>query len=151
MPSDPVSSVTVIGVDCATDPRRVGLARGAVSGGRVAVTATQMGTREAPPADVVARWAEEAGGPVLLALDAPLGWPAPLSDRLAAHRAGGALDASAHALFRRETDRDVKARLGKQSLDVGADRIARTAHAALGLLAALRERLGVPLPLVWGP
>ena len=88
---------------------------------------------------------------MLLALDAPLGWPAPLGDALAGHRAGDPLDASAHALFRRATDRDVRARLGKQPLDVGADRIARTARAALGLLGALREQLDLPIPLVWYP
>lgn len=54
-------------------------------------------------------------------------------------------------LFRRETDRDVKRRLGKQSLDVGADRIARTAVSALRLLSRVRERLGAPIPLAWSP
>jgi hypothetical protein len=34
---------------------------------------------------------------------------------------------------------------------VGADRIARTAHAALRLLAAIRERTGYPIPLAWIP
>ena len=41
----------------------------------------------------------------------------------------------------------VRDRIGKQSLDVGADRIARTAHAALQLLHELRGRLGKPIPL----
>jgi hypothetical protein len=52
-------------------------------------------------------------------------------------------------LFRRETDRDVKRRINKQSLDVGADRIARTAHASLAFLEALRKATGAPLPLAW--
>lgn len=144
-------STTVIGVDCATNPARVGLALGVVEGDCVAIEAVRIGTRAAPPVDVVAEWVTRARGSVLLALDAPLGWPAPLGDALADHRAGDALDASAHALFRRATDRDVKARLGKQPLDVGADRIARTARAALGLLEGLRQRLDLPIPLVWGP
>ena len=141
--------VLVIGVDCATNPARVGLARGTVAGVRVEIEDVRLGTRATPPLDVVAEWVGQASGPVLLALDAPLGWPAPLGEALAGHRAGDAIDASAHALFRRATDRDVKARLGKQPLDVGADRIARTARAALGLLGELRERLGLPIPLVW--
>ncbi len=141
--------VTLIGVDCATDPARVGLARGTYAAGRAVVTEVRMGTAAVPPADVVAGWAAEANGPVLLALDAPLGWPAPLGDTLAAHRAGAPVAAEAHALFRRATDLEVKARLGKQPLDVGADRIARTAHAALRLLADLRRRLGAEIPLVW--
>jgi hypothetical protein len=89
---------------------------------------------------------------VLVAIDAPLGWPAPLGDELADHRAGGRLRASADELFRRHTDREVAARLGKTPLDVGADRIARTAHAALSILeviatAARRSEV----PLLWTP
>jgi hypothetical protein len=61
------------------------------------------------------------------------------------------LTVSANDLFRRATDRFVKARLGKQSLDVGADRIARTAHAALKLLADVRQRAGLPIPMAWSP
>ena len=41
--------------------------------------------------------------------------------------------------------------MGKTPLDVGADRIARTAHAALGLLAKLRSRLDLEIPLAWSP
>ena len=144
-------AVTVVGVDCATDPRRVGLALGTFDRGRVEVGEVRVGTRTAPPGEVVAGWVHSARDPVLLALDAPLGWPAPLGDALGAHRAGEALRVGAHALFRRSTDRFVRERIGKQSLDVGADRIARTAHAALALLGGLRRHLGVELPLAWGP
>ena len=41
------------------------------------------------------------------------------------------------------------ARLGKKPLEVGADRIARTAVAALALLHDLRRRSGLPIPLAW--
>ena len=54
-----------------------------------------------------------------------------------------------NTLCRWDTDRVVCDRIGKQSLDVGADRIARTAHAALQLLHQLRSRLGQPIPLAW--
>lgn len=54
-------------------------------------------------------------------------------------------------MFRRETDRFIKQRLGQQSLDVGADRIARTAHAALALLEEVRNLTGEAIPLAWGP
>jgi hypothetical protein len=52
-------------------------------------------------------------------------------------------------LFRRLTDRVVGDRTGKTPLDVGADRIARTAHAALLLLDHLRMELDEPIPLAW--
>lgn len=146
MPSD--LATTVVGIDCATDPRRVGPARGRHRSGRVEVDEARMGTRTSPPADVVSDWIGTADGPVLLALDAPLGWPAPLGDALVEHRAGDEIGVDAHRLFRQATDRAVRDRLGKQSLDVGAE---RTAHAALGLLGTLRQRLGIDLPLAWEP
>ena len=37
------------------------------------------------------------------------------------------------------------------SLDVGADRIARTAYTALAILGKLRTELGIPIPLAWTP
>ena len=39
----------------------------------------------------------------------------------------------------------------KKPLDVGADLIARTAHAALRLLGVLRTQLGAAIPLAWDP
>lgn len=86
---------------------------------------------------------------VLVELDAPLGWPEPLGRLLSSHSAGGSLGEQPNRLFRRETDRYVKQHLGKLPLDVGADRIARTAHAALALLNELRQRTGESIPLVW--
>ena len=144
-------SVTTIGIDCATDPRRVGLAFGRYEEGRTSVEEVTLGTRALPPVEVVAPWLRDAPGPVLLALDAPLGWPAPLGRALGSHRAGDPLEDTTHALFRRSTDRFVRERIGKQSLDVGADRIARTAHAALDLLSRLRKRSGSTVPLAWEP
>jgi predicted nuclease with RNAse H fold len=85
----------------------------------------------------------------ILAVDAPLGWAAPLAKVLATHTAGGALAGDAHWLFRRETDRAIKRRLNQLPLDVGADRIARTAHAALSILNGLRTRLRVEMG--WTP
>jgi hypothetical protein len=55
----------------------------------------------------------------------------------------------AHAMFRRSTDRVVGS-LYRQPLDVGADRIARAAHAALEFLWVLGGTNG-PIPLAWTP
>src|SRR5437016_7332440 len=49
-------------------------------------------------------------------------------------------------MFRRVTDDVIYERLGKRPLDVGADRIARTAHAALRFLEELRGFLGSTSP-----
>jgi predicted nuclease with RNAse H fold len=86
---------------------------------------------------------------VLLAIDAPLGWPDAMRLEISSHRAGGALDAEPDRFFRRECDRWVKRVIGQQPLDVGADRIARTAHAALSLLNEVRRITRLEIPLVW--
>jgi predicted nuclease with RNAse H fold len=102
------------------------------------------------PAEIVAGWL--AGAPrALIAIDAPLGWPTPLADALANHRAGAEIDTSSNLMFRRTTDRLIRERTSKQPLDVGADRIARAAHAALAFLGELRRLLGCPVPLAWSP
>ncbi len=54
-------------------------------------------------------------------------------------------------MFRRATDRFIRKIVGKTPLDVGADRIARTAHAALGVLDGVRKQLKSPVPLAWSP
>ena len=84
-------------------------------------------------------------------MDAPLGWPTLLSRSLVKHRAGEKIAIAPNDMFRRETDRFIKEKLRKNPLDVGADKIARTAHAALRLLGDLRERLRTPIPLAWAP
>ena len=145
-----MNPITIVGVDCATVDARVGLAVASAEGDRCAVRFAGVCSTEQEVAGVVAGWLAGAAR-VLLAFDAPLGWPEAMGRALAAHRAGDPLPVAANGLFRRDTDRFVKARLGKQSLDVGADRIARTAHAALTLLADLRRRTGLPLPLAWTP
>ncbi len=69
--------------------------------------------------DRIASWLP-ASGPAVIALDAPLGWPIALGNVLSSHTAGSAIGEDPHLLFRREADRFVKRKLGKQSLDVGA-------------------------------
>ena len=54
-------------------------------------------------------------------------------------------------MFRRTTDVFIQLKLKKTPLDVGADRIARTAYAALAILGTLRSELGTPIPLAWTP
>ena len=142
-------TVRVVGVDCATDPKRVGYAFARFSSGRAVLEHVAVGSATRSPMDAIADWLGDGDDPALLALDAPLGWPLPLAEALQNHQAGHPLPGEANMLFRRYTDRVIRERIGKQSLDVGADRIARTAHAALGLLEGLRRRLGDPIPLAW--
>jgi hypothetical protein len=145
-----VPPTTIIGIDCATQPEKTGLALALWDGGPVVLRETACASRSDLPAAIVTRWLQGAERAVL-ALDAPLGWPLALGRELAHHAAGLPLDAEPAELFRRHTDRVVERLLGKRPLEVGADRIARTAYAALQLLAAVSAETGRPIPLVWSP
>jgi hypothetical protein len=141
--------ITILGVDCAVDPRRRGVARGRMQGESCRLDAVWRGDRVDLP-DLVRQ--ALAAGPVVLALDAPLGWPRAMAAALTGHRAGAPLPVAPHDLFRRRTDVLTARRLGKTPLDVGADRIARTAHAALDQLADVATVLArTPVPLLWDP
>lgn len=138
----------IIGIDCATDPKKVGLALCTLTGVRPHIEKVTTGTTWPAIDEQVASWATT---PTLLALDAPLGWPARLGESLHAHRAGAGFNHPPNAMFRRATDDAVAERLGKRPLDVGSDRIARTAHVALSFLDRLRKRLDAPIALAWEP
>ena len=135
----------IIGIDCATAPAMVGIACLDWGTNRALDIAVPMRSRI--PHEIIFELLE-AGHRTLLALDAPLGWPTELKRALTSHSAGEPIDIPSNLLFRRATDRFVKERLGKQPLDVGADRIARTAHAALGLLGGVSVD---PIGLAWSP
>ena len=144
-----VNEVTVIGVDCATDSSRVGLALGKWRSGRRLVIEDVRRGAEPDPVTIICEWLQANPGPALIAIDAPLGWPAPLANGLKDHRAGSKLAGEPNYLFRRYTDREIQRRIGITPLDVGADRIARTAHAALALLEMVRDSTGREVPLAW--
>ncbi len=139
---------TLIGIDCATQPKNVGLARGTLDGGALTIEEVKLGSDVESLPRAIASWFGER---TLLALDAPLGWPAPLGQALATHLAGDPITPSREEMFNRLTDRIIHQRVGKKPLEVGADRIARTAHAALSLLAEIGELAGKPIPLSWEP
>lgn len=91
------------------------------------------------------------GGSTLLALDSPLAWPSRLAANLLDHRPGEPISEDADRLFRRATDKVVANEIGVRPLDVGADRIARTTHASLRLLAELRSATYQAIPVAWAP
>ena len=141
---------SVIGIDCATLAERTGVARALRRTDGWVVDDVVLGSRSRPPAATLTEWLRDEPR-TLIALDAPLGWPAALGPALVAHMAGDAIVVDSAALFTRVTDHVVRERYGKRPLDVGADRIARTARAALGLLAAARRATGHAIALAWDP
>jgi len=146
-----MDQITIIGIDCSADPAKVGLSMAVEEGAdRCVVRSAMACSSEREVVEKIVSWLAGTAK-ALIAFDAPLGWPRPMGTALAAHRAGQLLAVAANDLFRRATDRVVKEHLGKQSLDVGADRIARTAHSALRLLANLRRETALAIPLAWEP
>lgn len=87
----------------------------------------------------------------LLAIDAPMGWPAAMGQALLEHQAGNLIRTPRMQLFRRSTDSFVKQHTGKTPLDVGAEKIAHAAHHALEILDGLRRLSDLPIPLAWSP
>jgi predicted RNase H-like nuclease len=141
-------NVLLVGIDCAVAETNIGLALAEYNGGGVRLRAATLCDSERPAAKTVVRWLTDARGQALLAIDAPLGWPVALAQSLVRHRAGEEIDSEPNVMFRRATDRFIGREL-TTPLDVGADRIARTAHAALSLLSKVREGLGLEIPLAW--
>jgi predicted RNase H-like nuclease len=142
-------SWTIVGVDCATQEERMGLARGVLdSAGKLRLERVTLGTAGESAAASVSSWIAQRQR-YLIVLDAPLGWPKPLAAALSRHVAGAALSKSADELFRRHTDGVVHKALGKMPPDVGAGKIARTARAALDMLQAIRACSCSPIPLAW--
>ena len=124
-----LGKLQILGIDAAVDPRETGLAMAGLGGDGWTLHAVTTGIRDTDMADqAISLLNPEC--PVLVAIDAPLGWPAAFAKSLQGHRAGDALSASKEALFSRETDRLVRARTGLTPLSVSADRIARTAAAS---------------------
>lgn len=138
----------LIGIDCATQPRKVGLARGHLDGVWVIADECLCAGPDVHPVEIVAGWISESET-ALLALDAPLGWASALGPSLASHQAGVAFDVPPQSLFRRLTDDDIATRLGKRPLEVGANLISRTSVAAVDLLGKIRSMTGEPVPLAW--
>ena len=111
---------------------------------------TKFGTYGKSVAKIIAGWIH-ADEKIVFAIDAPLGWPEDLVNSLCYHIAGQTLSVELNSLFRRETDRFVKKILGKQPLDVGADRIARTSYAAMKIIGELQLAIENKIEMVWSP
>lgn len=139
---------TIIGIDCATKDERIGVARAYATFSECVVEEARSCSKGEPAATVVSRWLHGSDR-AIIAIDAPLGWPEPLGHSLIRHVAGETLAAKANEMFRRKTDDFIATTIGKRPLDVGADRIARTAHAALRLLDDIRSATELAIPLAW--
>lgn len=144
------NSTNIIGIDCATEDKNTGLALGVLADKRLTIKRVSCGKNKSA-VDQIIDWLSE-GQPALIALDAPLGWPIALAQELNRHAAGNSITLRIEEIdqmFSRDTDRMVYEKIGKKPLEVGADRIARTAFHALDRLQALRDKTKLGIPLAW--
>jgi predicted nuclease with RNAse H fold len=140
----------IVGLDAAADLANFGRVVCRYAAGMLELVEAGV-LRDDRGVEALARLLADGSERTLIAIDAPLGWPAALGRVLGSHRAGQLLPASANELFRRRTDRWVKQVIGKQPLDIGADKIARASWQALNVLDQLRSESGRPIPLAWRP
>ncbi|MDD9800522.1 MAG: DUF429 domain-containing protein [Gammaproteobacteria bacterium] len=171
----PASKARLIGVDCSTDPTKVGLAVGHLEGGKLFITHAKPDKSKPDEnktwgdiEETVAEWIDDSEN-CLLAFDAPLGWPRPLGEALVKHEhmAGAVLEpkldlrasqkilkAQLDQMFHRKTEQRIYEDVfekRKKPLGVGEDKIARTAHVALSFLQSLRNETKWEIPLAWKP
>lgn len=140
----------VFGIGGAAEPGRTGLAVADVAGDEILLWEALRGSRVPSVPSYIAQKAQGARR-VLLALDAPLGWPLSLGTALQDHAAGAPVQVLPDDFFFRRTDRDLRGRVGRRSGGADAAFPARTAHAALEMLDAARRKLGQAVPLAWEP
>lgn len=143
--------MVLIGLDAASSLSKFGYAIGRYDAGCLRIESAGLieSRAEANAIDAHIAPALREADKALIAIDAPLGWPATLAAELKIHRAGEAFSTEKDALFQRQTDLFTHKRLGKKPLEVGADRIARAAHRALDVLQHLRRASGKSIPLAW--
>ena len=143
-----MGTTAIIGIDCATQEARRGLAYGLLKDSKLTITDVAFCSSVNPSQKIISNWLNRTRF-TLLALDAPLGWPATMSQKLASHKAGNPLGLEDNnRIFLRETDFVIWEEF-KKPLEVGASLIARTATSALELLENLRKSQNLDIPLAW--
>ena len=138
----------IVGIDCATIATKTGLSLSDFVKGVLTVKECRLGRKEPSVAEQILPWVRHAEV-ALLAVDSPLGWPAAMGNALGQHTAGAPIGISSNDLFRRRTDEVVRNAIGKNPLEVGADRIARTAVSALSVIDELALLCDRKIALAW--
>ncbi|MDD4874364.1 MAG: DUF429 domain-containing protein [Dehalococcoidales bacterium] len=140
--------INIIGIDCATQENKTGLALGSLVNGKLVISEVTCGSKNSTSLSIITQWLSKSDI-ALIAMDSPLGWPSQLGQELDAHKAGMIFKIEANDMFSRATDLKVLKVLRKKPMEVGADKIARTAHRALKLLHEIQSTTGHAIPLAW--
>jgi hypothetical protein len=153
--------IQIVGIDCASKPEKTGIAIGEWKPTEpITIKAVLMGEKNQSIADLILSKIDNKQK-TLFAIDAPLGWSSPMLQLLKNHSAGDffqdsrliaqeqkGFEETQHRFFRRITDTFIHQEIGKLPLEVGADRIARAAYAALYTLHILRRHFAIQM--LWG-
>ncbi|MCU0447624.1 MAG: DUF429 domain-containing protein [Arcicella sp.] len=143
----------IIGIDCASQPENTGVAIGKYVKDKIEIIKVFKGQKNKLIADSLLEELENLSlqlDKAILAIDAPLGWPRAMGQSLASHTAGDSLKHNSQEkdrFFRRLTDIHLHKNIQKLPLEVGADRIARAAYAALQILDDLKKEI----QMLWKP
>lgn len=138
--------MTIIGLDAAVQDKDIGCVRGEYNHG--SFTVTDRWDRKEPLVDTIAGWIKNSSQSIL-AIDAPLGWPVSFRKILNTHCAGRPLDIDPELFFKRQTDLDIRNRFRKTTLEITADRIARTAFFTLERMDKIEKQLEAEFQLLW--
>lgn len=141
----------IIGIDMAVQDRDAGICAAEFAAtGPIQITYASPGHKTGALVEQLNTLMATAGPNLLLAIDAPLGWPVDMGNALSVHVAGARIALGKRLMFSRWTDRYVRSRPRQQPpLEVGANLIARVAHRACEVLESLRKTQSVPL--AWDP
>lgn len=144
-------AAALVGIASARQEARLGLARGGLDeSGSLRIERVTLGSAGESAAATVAGWLRDSTR-YIVALDAPLGWPASMGHVLSEHQAGCVANAGEGIRFHRDTDRFVAQHVGRTPPEVGAHAAAHSAVAALALLGQIRQSSGLELRLAWDP
>ena len=138
----------IVGIDCATLATKTGLSLAEYEDGVLTIRDCIVGRSKLSVAELIHPWLKSAKV-ALIALDSRLGWPATMGSALSQHTAGVPIPMDSNDLFRRRTDSVVRREIGKNPLEIGADRIGRTAVTALAMIGELGLLCGQTIDLAW--
>lgn len=139
-------NINIIGLDAAVQEKNTGCIFGRYNRG--SFTVKDRWDQKEPLTETMTRWIKDSGK-AILAIDAPLGWPISYRRTLEGHVAGKPLNIDPESFFKRKTDLDIRQRFNKTTLEISADRIARTAFFTLGKIGNVAKLLNDELHLLW--
>ena len=93
-----MTTIAIVGIDYAAQAKNTGLAYAIPEGEKLAVDDARCASNDATASSIIRTWMRDSRR-FLLALDAPLGWPAAFSRALASRWAGEPLRPAAHVMF----------------------------------------------------